>query len=230
MAFNIRTSLAAMLSLVSLLMVLPTGAGETDTCGSPGRCAICGQPGPCQQKVCRVECGKEKIKKHYWCVEVNDVCNLRPSLPCKHGEGCCDCQASGDCVSDCETVACGPQPSAGLLGRLFDLGRLPSPVVPPQPGKTRTVKKLVKKEYEVEVPVYKAVVRYVCAECLAAQACGVCAPQPSETPQAAPTPAAPSPAEAKPEAPAIIRESPSADAKPIPERAMPVMFAPLPPT
>jgi hypothetical protein len=33
---------------------------------------------------------------------------------------------------------------------------------PPRCGRPKTVKKLVKKEYEVEVPVYKCVVRHLC--------------------------------------------------------------------
>ena len=36
----------------------------------------------------------------------------------------------------------------------------------PRCGKSKCVKKLVKKEYQVETPVYKCVVRYVCPTCL----------------------------------------------------------------
>ncbi len=36
----------------------------------------------------------------------------------------------------------------------------------PRPGHPKRVKKLVKKEREVEVPVYKCVVRYLCPDCL----------------------------------------------------------------
>jgi hypothetical protein len=36
---------------------------------------------------------------------------------------------------------------------------------PPRCGNPKTVKKLVKKEYQVEKPVYKCVVQYLCPEC-----------------------------------------------------------------
>jgi hypothetical protein len=57
----------------------------------------------------------------------------------------------------------------------------------PRCGNPKTVKKLVKKEYQVEVPVYKCVVRNVCSECSKG---GVpAAPSEAAPPAAEPTPA-----------------------------------------
>lgn len=54
---------------------------------------------------------------------------------------------------------------------------------PPRCGSSKCVKKLVKKEYSVEVPVYKCVVLYLCPDCAAGQS----------APSASPVPAAPAP-------------------------------------
>jgi hypothetical protein len=67
---------------------------------------------------------------------------------------------------------------------------------PPRCGRTKCVQKLVKKEYQVDVPVYKCVVRYVCPACLgggSAAAPGAAtklpsAPAPSPEPSALPAP------------------------------------------
>jgi len=66
------------------------GGDPTEVRGSPGRCAVCGRPGPCQQKVCRIECGVEKIKKYCWCVEAADVCTMLPSHPGRSCDPGCD--------------------------------------------------------------------------------------------------------------------------------------------
>ena len=51
---------------------------------------------------------------------------------------------------------------------------------PPRCGKPKCVKKLVKKEYQVETPVYKCVVRYVCPACLQRRIGRLCpAPRPT---------------------------------------------------
>lgn len=174
-----------------------------DPQGSPGRCAICGQPGPCQQKVCRIICGVEKVKKSYWCVESEDVCTMLPSHP---GQACDPgCENYERCEKDniCEPACSRAQPpQGGVSGWVHGLGHRVKPIVPPQPGRTRSIKKLVKKEYEVERPVYRAVVQYVCAHCLTVQANKTCdigqeelMPSPAEAPgksevQPAPQPVA----------------------------------------
>jgi hypothetical protein len=64
---------------------------------------------------------------------------------------------------------------------------------PPQCGNPKCVKKLVKKEYQVDVPVYKCVVRHLCCECLQAgssDAAGI-APSPPAAPANQPLPPAP---------------------------------------
>lgn len=201
----------------------PSTAQDGEVKGSPGRCAICGRPGPCQQKICRIECGTEKIKKHCWCVEVVDVCTMLPTHPGRTCDpGCGGCGEQG-CDLGCESCAHPARPSGWLTGWLYDLGHQKPCPVPPQAGRIRSVKKLVKKEYEVEVPVYKSVVQYVCAECLAAQACGGCAAPEGE-------PATPSPGDAKPEPAPQKAASSDPAVTPAPAPVEPtVMLAPLPP-
>lgn len=200
------------------------GGDPTEVRGSPGRCAVCGRPGPCQQKVCRIECGVEKVKKYCWCVEAADVCTMLPSHPGRSRDPGCDaCGAAESCDLGCQSCDSRARPSGILSGWIYDLGyQRPCPV-PPQVGRTRSIKKLVKKEYEVEVPVYKTVVQYVCAECLAAQACGVCTPAGEGSP--APSP---SPADQKPEA--APKPDDSASLKPATvSEIQAVNLAPLPP-
>jgi len=169
-------------SLVVTALMTSTGwsleSPPTEVYGSPGRCAICGKPGPCQQKICQIQCGIEKVKKSCWCVESENMCTMLPRRPC--ADGSCDCHScqafEPGTACECETCkSCSASQPKGLLSRwLENLTEKPLPIVPPQPGKTRAVKKLVKKEYVVERPVYKPVVQYVCAECLGMQSCGVC--------------------------------------------------------
>ncbi|GEM_PF-939199 len=205
-----RTS-GVMALIVGLCWYLPATVQAQDVdCGSPGRCAICGQPGPCQQKICTIECGVEKVKKSCWCVEVVDICTMRPTLP-GHGrcnDPACGCDLGPDCGGDCgDGISCGNSGcnTCGRCGLLGELGKRPNPVIPPQPGKARTIKKLVKKEYEVEKPVYKAVVKWVCADCVTAKACGDCGvsesgPTPAvEESKPLPQAPAPDPAPAAPE-------------------------------
>jgi hypothetical protein len=70
---------------------------------------------------------------------------------------------------------------------------------PPRCGHPRCVKKLVKKEYQVEVPVYKCAVKYLCAECRD----GGPPPLPTATPK-------------KPEAPKRLSAPPVPPAPPLP--------------
>lgn len=64
---------------------------------------------------------------------------------------------------------------------------------PPRCGHPKCVKKLVKKEYQVEKPVYKCVVRHLCASCCSGGSADApsAAPNPAATPTAAPIPPAP---------------------------------------
>jgi hypothetical protein len=58
---------------------------------------------------------------------------------------------------------------------------------PPRCGHPRSIKKLVKREYEVEVPVYKGVVKYLCGDCCGAEP----APLPATAPKTTAAPAPP---------------------------------------
>jgi hypothetical protein len=64
---------------------------------------------------------------------------------------------------------------------------------PPRCGHPKCVKKLVKKEYQVEVPVYKCVVRHLCSECLRGEPAAIPsgAPQPPAAPAVPAMPPAP---------------------------------------
>jgi hypothetical protein len=73
---------------------------------------------------------------------------------------------------------------------------------PPRCGHPRCVKKLVKKEYQVDVPVYKCVVLHLCPEC--------CNGGPTNAPNTAPTPATAPEPPAIPPAPSIPVPSPRA--------------------
>jgi hypothetical protein len=66
---------------------------------------------------------------------------------------------------------------------------------PPRCGHPKCVKKLVKKEYQVEVPVYKCVVLHLCPECANGKSTElpVSSPKPSPAPTTAPMPPAPIP-------------------------------------
>jgi hypothetical protein len=67
---------------------------------------------------------------------------------------------------------------------------------PPAPrcGNPKCVKKLVKKEYQVEVPAYKCIVRNLCCECLEGGSTAAPSVAPSRpAPSAQPLPPAPTP-------------------------------------
>ena len=136
-------------------LVLANGAMANDGCGGDGTpdcCAHCGGHRPCQPKVCQVVCEIKKEKRHCWCVEREDFCITLPG--CGHGKACRDpgCGCSDPrCDGGCPKCQQGP--------------------VPPKCGKPCTRKKLVKREYEVEIPVYKCVVKYLCCECDGGAAC-----------------------------------------------------------
>jgi len=123
-------------------------------------CGCCGRRAPCQRKVCQVVCEVKKEKRSCWCVQTEEFCAPLPACP---GHGCQGCGGTCDGqhgTGDCAQGGCQQCPR------------------PPHCGPVRTRKILVKQEYEVEVPVYKCVVWYLCASCCESVAA-----------QAAPTPA-----------------------------------------
>jgi hypothetical protein len=74
---------------------------------------------------------------------------------------------------------------------------------PPRCGNSKCVKKLVKKQYQVEVPVYQCVVRHLCADCASGQSPPSTAPSPIAPvrPEAAPLPPPPPKTPPRPPAP-----------------------------
>ena len=75
---------------------------------------------------------------------------------------------------------------------------------PPRCGHPKCVKKLVKKEYQVEVPVYKCVVRHLCPDC--------CNGGPTNSPERRPS-SAQRPAPAIPPAPSVPCHPKTAESK-----------------
>jgi hypothetical protein len=132
-------------------------AAAADRCGTPAccnrtheRCPRCGVP-----KTCKVVCEMQKVTKTVWTVECEEFCAALPrcAAACQPCSGC----GKASCAS-CESCC---DPCASLC----------RPMVPPQCGKVRCRKKLVKKEITCEVPVYKCVVVCCCPGCSQA-ACG----------------------------------------------------------
>jgi len=148
------------------LCAAKAGCPDPGPCGDPGCCACCGRRVECHPKACQLQCGVAKEKKHVWCVEREEFCPLLPG----RRDPCCD-RCGEDCCGDCCDHCCKANPL-------------------PRCGRAKCVQKLVKKEYEVEKPVYKCVVQYLCEHC--------CQKQPTLAPKAAPSaplpPKAPSPA------------------------------------
>lgn len=138
---------------IGLLMALPAAAGDREC--TPDCCwqAAVSDPGCCETgrcgqgcRDCQVVCEMKTVTRHVWVVECVPIC---PALPrCGHGDPCgCECGGCGKKV--CQS--CGGQsccdPCKGL----------PTSVTPPKCGHQRTVKRLVRKEIECKVPVYKCV-------------------------------------------------------------------------
>ncbi|GAB6165825.1 hypothetical protein JCM19992_18250 [Thermostilla marina] len=181
------------LALAIALAMGQFASADIGCLGAPNHCAECGRNAPCQKKVCRIECGTKTITKHCWCVEEEDMCTMLPRLgdPCKSS-----CTACGE--PGCGEVGCEAGCSNGCekCGGLRQLGCKPDKIVPPKPGRARTTRRLVKKEYTIEVPVYKTVVEYVCGACGAEEAAPVEEKAPTQAaPEPAPLPKAPEPAD-----------------------------------
>lgn len=126
------------------------GCNDPSDTGSPTRCAHCGREVPCRPTVCDVVAETTKVKKHYWTVECQGICPLLPG--CGSLRGGNSCEQCEEACENCRGVKGGPNCNTKCQ-------------VPPKPGHPRNVKKLVKKEYECEVPVYKGVVKYLCEDC-----------------------------------------------------------------
>lgn len=111
---------------------------------------VCANSASCCGKTCKVVCEMKKVTKTVWVVECEEFCPSLPGCPC----GCNTC-ATGYNESKCQGGEC---------------ASLRKPMVPPQCCGVKTKKKLVKKEIECEVPVYKCVVTGHGAGC--ARDCG----------------------------------------------------------
>ncbi|NQU24943.1 MAG: hypothetical protein HQ567_26970 [Candidatus Nealsonbacteria bacterium] len=153
--------IALAISMLVATMAVAGDCGPAAGCDDPGCCdkaakdksccSRCGSMG----KTCQVESGVRLVKRHVWVVECSDMC---PSLP---GRGCCkgcgkgaDCGAA-KCEAGCEAgCAAGKDPCESLKNRKY---------VEPKCMKSRTIKKLVRKEILCEVPAYKCV--SACAKC-----------------------------------------------------------------
>jgi hypothetical protein len=135
--------------------------GSTQTC----KCDRCGCHAACVEKTCQVVCEVKKETKTCWCVECKDICPLMPG--CRK-ECRCGCHEQNGCEEHCSKCKSNP---------------------PPRCGHPKCVKKLVKKEYQVEVPVYKCVVQHLCSQCCGGEATAVEAPKGAPKASPAPTPA-----------------------------------------
>jgi hypothetical protein len=163
------------------------GGSQPPIVGGPNSCADCGCHKACQKKMCQVVCETKKVKKSCWCVECAEVGTLLPGhRELFKADGCGQCGATS-CEKTCDQ---GGKKECGAKC-----------AVAPRCDKIRTVKKLVKKEYEVEVPVYKCVAKYTCGDCGGGQA-------PAAAPKA---PAAAS-------APAVPPAPPAAPLPPVPPK------------
>jgi len=119
---------------------------------------------------------------------------------CAGKTGCCElCGRQGVCYEKCCQVVCEMKKETKtcwcvecqeictlLPGCHHDCDQCPPP---PRCGRTKCVKKLVKKEYQVETPVYKCVVRHLCADCLNSGATIAPATPAPQSSSPAPTPA-----------------------------------------
>lgn len=112
----------------------------------------------CDAKTCQIVCEMAKVKKTVWVVECEEFCPMLPGCRPKACRTDCgpDCIEGLECGNGCGTDRCGKDPCEALKNRTY---------VTPKCGKTRSRKKLVKKEVTCEVPVYKCVVANRCSAC-----------------------------------------------------------------
>jgi len=130
--------------IISIAAALLVANSAVNSALAAGRCGSCGKSD------CQVVCEMKTVKKSCWVVECEQICPSLPNCP-KWGCGR-SCGSKKSCGSCDDAAGCGDC-GKGCKSR---------PLVPPKCGKSRTIKKLVKKEYTCEVPVYKCV---ACAGC-----------------------------------------------------------------
>jgi hypothetical protein len=155
--------------IISIAAALLAASPAVDSVQAADRCGGARNCGSCGKSDCQVVCEMKTVKKSCWVVECEQFCPTLPNCPkwsfcglsfcgSKKARGSCDKTAAcGDCGKGCNA----------------------RPMVPPKCAKSRTIKKLVKKEYTCEVPVYK---------CTACAGCGPvgCGGEVEEAPAAAP--------------------------------------------
>lgn len=142
-----------------LLMAYPAAAqscGGGDGCGvgAVDSCGHCGARVRCQRKTVQVVCDVKKIKQICWAVECE---SFRPSIPVGYGKKP-NCDPCG--TTSCGTTSCGSCGGHGFADR-----RVPGLTPACGSGKCRVKKKLMMREIEIEVPIYRAEVRYLCPTC-----------------------------------------------------------------
>jgi hypothetical protein len=195
-----------------LVMAVPAAAIQPGGCCGPQCCdaacaqGCCGQAccaqGCCGQaccgsscgQCCVVECDTMTVKKVIWKCECKPFCLPLPTC-CKGCTKCVVCSCGG-CDAGCCDAACGCDAGCcdGACGSCGSgCGRtLCVPVqAPPKCGKVCKKKILFRGFCEIEVPVYKCVVKCGGAGCCAPGCCGEGAPAEPAAPEA---PAAPAPA------------------------------------
>ena len=124
--------------------------------GSPDRCCRCGTCCPCFRYSVIVRETKT-VTKHRWACPWKDIGVPRPTfeklLP--GGYTSTDgCWGAGCAGGDCQAVGCSGENCEPM----------------PRCGKIYPARRLMKQEYTVEVPVYKCIVLYRCADCREADA------------------------------------------------------------
>ncbi len=123
-----------------LIPAVPTSPLAQEVYGEPNCCAHCRKVSPCQKQT-RVVREMKKVTRHTFEVQCDQVCSLKPTA-----------WFGFSWLHAALGTACGQEAA--------DCGE---PL--PEAGHCRTRKTLVRKEYVVEVPVYKCVVEYHCVPC-----------------------------------------------------------------
>jgi len=172
-----RTFIVSMAAALLAIGAAANSASAIERCGGSRSCHGCGKSN------CQLVCEMKTVKKSCWVIECEQMCPLLPSC----SKSCGRSKSCGSGCGGCGEDACGTGCGKGCCSK---------PLVPPKCGKMRTVKKLVKKEYEVKVPVYK---------CKACGGCGGCGIGEEAARPAVPAPA---PAVTKAPMPPTLRAAP----------------------
>jgi hypothetical protein len=153
------------LSIAAAFLVASSAASSAlaiERCGGSRDCGSCGESD------CQVVCEMKTVKKSCWVIECEQICPTLPACPRL------SCDFFNFCGKKCSDGSCGEDAGCGNdCGKGCGSKKL----VPPKCGKSRTIKKLVKKEYTCEVPVYK---------CTSCGACGPCGDGEEAAPPATP--------------------------------------------